>query len=207
MYVDKFISLMKKVLRKSPRRQQLFKNATNLPLPPNPIIIRWNSWLSTASYYAKNYSLICNFIKNLENSSKAIKNVQTLISLNDLSDSLIEISEFTFLTDSITKLESQGLRLKEQLEILYDVKSKLKEKPLEKLENSLRKNPDFLKFTNPNNDHDFKMQIKYAPLVSVDVERSFSTYKSILTDRRHNLTEENIEHFNIINYNKFLFDI
>jgi hypothetical protein len=47
--VNKFISLMKKVLRKSPRRQQLFKNATNLPLPRNPIIIRWNSWLNTAS--------------------------------------------------------------------------------------------------------------------------------------------------------------
>jgi hypothetical protein len=40
--VNKFISLMEKVLRKSPPGQQLFKNATNLPLPPNPIIIRWN---------------------------------------------------------------------------------------------------------------------------------------------------------------------
>ncbi len=109
-----------------------------------------------------------------------------------MSDSLIEISEFTFLTDSITKLESQGLRLKEQLEILDNVKSKLKGKPLGKLKNSLNKNPDLLKFTNPDNDHEFKMQIKYASLVSVDVERSFSIYKAILTDRRHNLTKENI---------------
>ncbi len=124
-----------------------------------------------------------------------------------MSDSLIEISEFTFLTDSITKLESQGLRLKEQLEIFNNVKSKLKGKPLEKLKNSLNKNTDFLQFTNPDNDHDFKMQIKYSPLVSVDVERSFSIYKSILTDRRHNLTEENIQHFNVINYYKFLYDI
>jgi hypothetical protein len=124
-----------------------------------------------------------------------------------LSDSLIEISEFTFLIDSITKLESQGLRLKEQIEILDSVKSRLKGKPLEKLKKSLNKNPDILKFTNPDNDHDFKMQIKFALLVSVDVERSFSIYKSILTDRRHNLTEENIEHFNVINYNKFLYDI
>ncbi len=124
-----------------------------------------------------------------------------------MSDSLIEISEFTFLIDSITKLESQGLRLKEQIEILDSVKSRLKGKPLEKLKKSLNKNPDILKFTNPDNDHDFKMQIKFALLVSVDVERSFSIYKSILTDRRHNLTEENIEHFNVINYNKFLYDI
>jgi hypothetical protein len=34
--VDKFISLMKKVLRKSSRRQQLFKNATNLRWPTVP---------------------------------------------------------------------------------------------------------------------------------------------------------------------------
>ncbi len=120
---------------------------------------------------------------------------------------MIEISEFTFLTDSITKLESQGLRLEEQIEILDSVKSRLKGKPLEKLKKSLNKNPDILKFTNPDNDHDFKMQIKFAPLVRMDVKWSFSIYKSILTDRRHNLTEENIEHFNFINYNKFLYDI
>jgi len=72
------------------------------------------------------------------------------------------ISEFTFLTDSITKLESQGLILKEQFEIFDNIKSKLKGKPLGKLKNSLNKNPDFLQFTNSDNDHDFKMQIKYA---------------------------------------------
>ena len=31
----------------------------------------------------------------------------------------------------------------------------------------------------------------FAPLVSVDVERSFSRYKTLLTDRRHRLTPEN----------------
>jgi hypothetical protein len=72
-------------------------------------------------------------------SSKAIKTVKTLISLNDLSDSLIEISEFTFLTYSITKFESQGLRLEEQLEILDSIKSKLKGNPLEKVKNCLNK--------------------------------------------------------------------
>jgi len=83
----------------------------------------------------------------------------------------------------------------------------LKGNSLEKLKSSLNKNPDILKFTNSDKDYDLKMQTKYAPLVSVDVERSLSIYKLILTDHRHNLAEENIEHFNIINYNKFLCDI
>ena len=56
---------------------------------------------------------------------------------------------------------------------------------------------------NPAYDH--KLKIKYAPLTSVDVERSFSVYKRILTDRRQNLTETNIEVYNVINYNQLLF--
>ena len=34
--------------------------------------------------------------------------------------------------------------------------------------------------------------LKYCPALSVDVERSFSLYKTVLTDRRHSLTEENL---------------
>ena len=35
--------------------------------------------------------------------------------------------------------------------------------------------------------------MKYAPLVSVDVERSFSRHKSLLSDRRLSLTAENVK--------------
>lgn len=34
---------------------------------------------------------------------------------------------------------------------------------------------------------------KFAPLTSCDVERSFSIYKTILSDRRQRLTEDNLE--------------
>ena len=34
------------------------------------------------------------------------------------------------------------------------------------------------------------------------VERSFSIYKNILTDRRYNFTEENLEMYIILNFNK-----
>ena len=34
--------------------------------------------------------------------------------------------------------------------------------------------------------------LKYCPVQSVDVERSFSVYKTILTDRRTSFTEENL---------------
>ena len=40
---------------------------------------------------------------------------------------------------------------------------------------------------------------KYAPITSVDVERSFSIYKTILTNRRQSFTKENIEKYIILN--------
>uniref|UniRef100_A0A914M952 Uncharacterized protein n=1 Tax=Meloidogyne incognita TaxID=6306 RepID=A0A914M952_MELIC len=42
---------------------------------------------------------------------------------------------------------------------------------------------------------------KYAPITSVDVERSFSVYKSILADNRMKFTPKNLEMYLICNFN------
>lgn len=42
---------------------------------------------------------------------------------------------------------------------------------------------------------------KYSPITSVDVERSFSTYKSLLTDNRRNFKFENLAKHLIIQCN------
>ncbi len=42
-----------------------------------------------------------------------------------------------------------------------------------------------------------------APLVSVEVERWFSLYKNIVDDKIKNLTSENVERLNVIQYNSF----
>lgn len=47
--------------------------------------------------------------------------------------------------------------------------------------------------------------MKFAPLTSVDVERSFSLYKHILSDRRSNMSIEHMEKYIIINsFNKLI---
>ena len=48
-----------------------------------------------------------------------------------------------------------------------------------------------------------KSIIKYV-FVSVDVERSFSKYKDILSDKRQNMTKSTIQHLNTICFNNFL---
>jgi hypothetical protein len=42
-------------------------------------------------------------------------------------------------------------------------------------------------------------ELRYCPIVSVDVERSFSTYKYVFSDRRTSFTEVNLEKTLVIN--------
>lgn len=54
--VDQLISNVKKVFIKAPTRIKTFQELTeNIPLPPQPIITRWGTWIEAAIYYAKYY--------------------------------------------------------------------------------------------------------------------------------------------------------
>lgn len=45
---------------------------------------------------------------------------------------------------------------------------------------------------------------KHAPITSVEVERSFSTYKTLLSDNRRSFLFENIKHTLIVQCNTFI---
>ena len=49
----------------------------------------------------------------------------------------------------------------------------------------------------------FEYKISNLSLVSVDVERSFSIYKNLISEKRHNSSEKSIEMDMIIAYNHF----
>jgi len=116
---------------------------------------------------------------------------------------LLKILDYNFISDALIKLQTESLKTSEQIAILNNVKEKLSGKFLNKLQKSLQKNPDLEKFLNIENMYDFKVKTKFAPLVSVDVERSFSKYKEILSDKRQNMTTKTIEHLNVTCFNKF----
>ena len=93
--------------------------------------------------------------------------------------------------------------MQDQVDIVNDVLALLSNKPKEKLVKSLQKNPDFYKLTT-SKEIEFRCKMMYASLVSVDVERTFSVYKSFLRDNRTCFKEENIEMLMIIQCNKSL---
>jgi len=140
-----------------------------------------------------------------------------------LQNNLAFIStNFGFLVDTISKLETSKMPLTESLEIVDNAIKQLERVPGEigvltnsKLKNVLEKNTgfnivmsirDILLNKTPNNNYSEIeytpkeiMCMKYAPVTSVDVERSFSRYKAMLRPNRRHFTFENFKLYVVSN--------
>lgn len=203
--VNKLIAAMKAALSKSHTRRQLYSEICGIPFPPDVIEIRWNTWLEAAFYYATHFSKIELFIHALENDSKAVENLKKCMEESEeLQEKLFDIHKYKFLTQAIIRLQKTGLTVPEQLLILSSVENKLRGAVLLKLKSSLSKNPDVDFFEKLPVDQ--KIICNYVPMTSADVERSFSIYRYILSERRHRLTESNLSMLNVIQFNNFISD-
>jgi len=50
--INKLISSVKKVFRKALYQIQIIKTfAPEIPLPPEPVLTRWGTWINAANYY------------------------------------------------------------------------------------------------------------------------------------------------------------
>jgi len=80
--VDYMIASIKTVFLKAPSMIQIFKETEpNLPLPSQPIITRWGTWLEAVKYYATNFEKIENILSKLtEKDSVALEATKNLIS-------------------------------------------------------------------------------------------------------------------------------
>ncbi|KAL4148721.1 hypothetical protein QTP88_002890 [Uroleucon formosanum] len=134
-------------------------------------------------------------------------------------------SNYSFLSTYITRLEKQNMMLSESISVVKIVKEKLqspqgkKEKATyKKLENVLSKNKGFeiieqisnilegidnsMENLEDLNVSDLKFY-KFAPVSSVDVERSFLRYKNLLANNRRSFIFENIRKILVIQCNSF----
>lgn len=146
-------------------------------------------------------------------SAVAIKDCQEQLKKESLSADLAFIScHLSFLPGAITRLEKAGLPLVEGMSVLEEVRSNINSIPgvsgillQNKLASVLNKNPGLEILGKVGSVLDGKGEVlppgigpgdaanlKFCPLASVDVERSFSVYKNVLSDRRHSLTKESL---------------
>ena len=73
--VNDWIGSVKRVFVKAPARVLIFKKEhPEVPLPPEPCITRWGTWLKTCVYYAEHFEVFQAFILLLDaDESEAIK--------------------------------------------------------------------------------------------------------------------------------------
>ncbi|KAE9538630.1 hypothetical protein AGLY_005729 [Aphis glycines] len=225
--VDKLILNMKKVFLKAPARVELFRReAPETPLPPSPIITRWGTWLKAAMYYCENFKAIKKVVHLLDaDDALAIGKVKKIMSETDLESNLAFIyTNYGFLTTAIICLETQGTFLTDAIKTVENVENKLNtikcSKGItiyKKFEEVIAKNLGFKILTKiskvmlgeeismDNLPEDIScddlLYFKYAPISSVDVERSFSVYKNMLADNRRSFKFENLSKSLIITSN------
>jgi len=125
----------KKVLKKSPLRRENFKAYCNIKLPPNPVVTRWRSWLTTGFYYLDNFEKISALIEQLgeDKKKKAIKDTKVLIGKNNLKDQLLSLNSFRRLPEIIKTIEKRSLTIDQQLNLIDEVKDFLPDFCIEKL--------------------------------------------------------------------------
>lgn len=218
--VNELISNVKKFFLKAPLRIQLYKESfPGLPLPPQPVITRWGTWLNAAIFYSKNYEKFKNLILEFSDESNAIKEAKKSFKNCVIPNQLAFIaSNFSVVAETILKLESKELLLTESVNLINKCHKELSAVKgtggliFKKLNSVLDKNEGFKilskvsKILNGEIIDDLELDpyilsnLKYAPITSVDVERSFSTLKHLLDDRRHSFKTENLEKHLIVNF-------
>ncbi len=223
--VNRLISSSRKIFLKCPSRCDVYKQHMGCALPPDVVITRWGTWINAAVFFATHFEQFSAVIAALpDDGSKYVANVKSVLKSRTLPSDLAFINSYLHsLPEAIKKLETRGLSLNSQLAIVEDVRSQVSRIPgsrggiLKKkcdyiftknagLSILIDVNDSFLHATSPPAmSPAILSSLTYAPLVSVEVERSFSEYKAILTEKRLSLTNQNVEmHIVVQHNNKFL---
>lgn len=219
--VNKLISNVKKIFLKAPLRVQLYKERmVGVCLPPEPVITRWGTWIKAAIFYAENFEAIKDLILDIEDNSQCVVQSKELLKNPLVPKQLVFIKvNFSFLPDVITSLEKKNLSLIESTNFIATVSDKCNNVPgdiglkiRKKLNTTLLKNEGFNEIREVKNIFEGKFskevlrwpctllpKLRYCPITSVDVERTFSISKHIFTDRRQKFLIENFEKYLIIN--------
>jgi hypothetical protein len=203
--LDSFMADFKRIFIKNKNNQEEFIKNTQIKLPKFPVLTRWGTWIECASYIFKNYAILLNFF----NSNPTIYCQLSIVFENEtLINQLRFVNNCQFITEAINKLENEAIRTEEQVKILLKVISKVHEDNdvvlVKKMSALIKKNPDlnfFLTYNAVTCGIEEKL-FEYVPLVSASAERSFSLLKILFTERRTNLTPDNLEKLLILYYNK-----
>lgn len=213
--VDSLVSNTKKVFLKAPSRIAAFRElAPGVPLPPQPVLTRWGTWLSAAMYYSEHFRTVKAVLEKLPDDAISVTAAREMFSNAQVEMDLAYINaNFNSLTTTMKKLETIGLPLTEAIKALQHQRTTLQglegkgSTAAAKLELLIAKNQGLSTMFQIGMilkgegamlaDEELSPQeiscFKFAPVSSCDVERSFSTYKALLRANRQSFKFENLK--------------
>ena len=119
--VDRLIANTKKVFCKAPNRIRIFHAvAREIPLPPQPVITHWGTWLEAANYYAENFDILKQILDDHlnEDDAASIAAARLLFCKHGIREQLAYIKAwFTELPNAIAKLEDTKLHIIESVKL------------------------------------------------------------------------------------------
>lgn len=221
--VNTMIGAVKAVFKKAPMRVKLYKQChPDLPLPPEVVVTRWGKWLESTLFYCNNHQKILEVIQKLDSKdAQSIALARSSLEKKELKSELAYIaSNFGFIVNVLNDLQKYGRDIMSVVDQITNVESRLRAVKgrvgvdvYNKFKSVLNKNPSYADVTivakilggdtsctsvlEANRIPEFK----FAPLVTAEVERSFSMEKNLLSDRRRSLTSENLEMTVVCHYN------
>lgn len=212
--VDALIANLKKIFLKSPSRVRILKEKfPNMPLPPKPVVTRWGTWLSAVSYYVKYFNEINTVVTSLRASEAvSIKKTKAILRKPNIKSDLDYINEhFSIIEVALVKLQERDTSIIDALEIFDEVRTVVSWSNSLRIETKLEavmaRNPDldlvraYAEQISHESASDEISIYKFAPLTSVEVERSFSAYNWILDVKRNRLSLDNIEKIMVCYFN------
>lgn len=197
--INKIFEYLALKLKLSSAKRDSYISTTGLPLPESFSKTRWGKYLTCAAYIGANWDAIKLWI-NKENADKPEKDK---LVYNDAGvKNEINLSQsYLIITESIEKLEAQGLAIEYQFETYYNVyRNLLLECDKRRFENILSKNVYFktilMDYINLNKKP--PEIFTYLECSNACVERIFSMYVIIYSQYRRRLTVESIFSFLLI---------
>lgn len=199
-------------------RYQLTPNA--IPERQQPVITRWGTWLTAASYYFDHFEELKQVIEELEEDAASVGTAKELIQNPNLMPQLIYIeSNFKNIPKIIDELQSHSIPLTTAVSKIEQFSEcdfpgpkgeKVKSKVRAVLErncgwNELKNVAKLLNGLEPERKDGWTvqniLQMKFAPSTSSEVERTFSKMKYLLSDRRLSFSVDNFTHHLILFFN------
>lgn len=232
--VDALISSVSKVFHKAPERVQLFsKLLPTTELPPEADATRLDAWIEAATYYFINLKNVVQVLEQLDCSkAQVIATAKKAAMDPTIEGSLQEIhNSFSRIPLSMRQLgrlpRSDSVSLIDQMNVVYDLqqyiswlKGESVKRVQQKMENVLA-NPGFRTLScivkllrqeeiepaapgiQESILHKYSF-FRYAPVTSVDIERSFSLCKWIFSDKRRNIALSHLEQMLIIHFDSYV---